>query len=99
MTGHQVNPATAVNLMGEPAQSIDILSVVRSTGIAEDRIRVVDPVDIEAMDAALDDAIKAEGPFIIITKRPCVLIKEVAKPMQESTARLTRRNAKSARRV
>ena len=51
-------------------------------------------VDIEAMDAALDDAIKAEGPFIIITKRPCVLIKEVAKPMQESTARLTRRNAK-----
>jgi indolepyruvate ferredoxin oxidoreductase alpha subunit len=79
MTGHQENPGTSVSLMGEPAQSIDILSVVRSTGISEDRIRVVDPVDIEAMDAALDDAIKAEGPFIIITKRPCVLIKEVAK--------------------
>jgi indolepyruvate ferredoxin oxidoreductase alpha subunit len=34
---------------------------------------------MKAMDAALNDGINASGPFVIITKRPCVLIKEVAR--------------------
>jgi indolepyruvate ferredoxin oxidoreductase alpha subunit len=31
------------------------------------------------MDAAITDAIAAEGTFVIITKRPCALLKEVIK--------------------
>ena len=38
-----------------------------------------DPVDQEAAKEALEAALKAEGPFVIITKRPCALIKEVQK--------------------
>lgn len=79
MTGHQENAGTAKTLAGEPATQMDILKFVRATGLGEDRIRVVDPIDIPTMDAAIKDAIRTEGPFVIVTKSPCVLIREVAK--------------------
>ncbi|MBR4157583.1 MAG: indolepyruvate ferredoxin oxidoreductase subunit alpha [Oscillospiraceae bacterium] len=79
MTGHQDNPGTVKNLMGESKTPIDILALIRACGFDEDHIRVVDPIDQTAMDKALEDGIAAEGPFVIVTKRPCALIKEVAK--------------------
>ncbi|MBQ4240932.1 MAG: indolepyruvate ferredoxin oxidoreductase subunit alpha [Oscillospiraceae bacterium] len=79
MTGHQENPGTARNLMGEPSPVVDIVALVKACGIDDDHLRVVDPVDLKAMRLALSDAIAAKGPFVIVTKRPCVLIKEVAK--------------------
>ena len=65
--------------MGELSPVIDILSLVKATGISEDRIRVVDPLDLDAMKGAIRAGCDVEGPFVIITKRPCVLIKEVAR--------------------
>ena len=79
MTGHQQNPGTTKNLMGYESPAIDIESAVRSLGIDDDHLRVFDPVDQEAAKEALEAALKAEGPFVIITKRPCALIKEVQK--------------------
>ena len=79
MTGHQQNPGTTKNLMGYESPAIDIESVVRSLGIDDDHLRVFDPVDQEAAKEALEASLKAEGPFVIITKRPCALIKEVQK--------------------
>lgn len=79
MTGHQQNPGTTKNLMGYESPAIDIESAVRSLGIDDDHIRVFDPVDQEAGKEALEAALAAEGPFVIITKRPCALIKEVQK--------------------
>ena len=79
MTGHQDNPGTAKNLMGQPSPVVDIVALVKACGVNDDHLRIVDPLDIKAMDAALKDGIAAEGPFVIITKRPCVLIKEVAR--------------------
>ncbi len=79
MTGHQENAGTQVTLMGEPATQMDILKFVRATGLQESRIRVVDPLSIPEMDAAVKDAINTKGPFVIVTKSPCVLIKEVAR--------------------
>ncbi len=79
MTGHQDNPGTAKNLMGQPSPQIDIVALVKACGIDDTHLRVVDPVDTKAMDAALRDALDAEGPFVIVTRRPCVLIKEVAR--------------------
>ena len=79
MTGHQDNPGTAKNLMGQPSPQVDIVALVKACGIDDDHLRIVDPLDIKAMDAALNDGINANGPFVIITKRPCILIKEVAK--------------------
>jgi len=79
MTGHQENPGTFRNLMGEASPAINIEALVRSLGIDDDHLRIFDPVDQQAASEALEAAYAAEGPFVIITKRPCVLIKEVAK--------------------
>lgn len=79
MTGHQENPGTAKNLMGYTSPQIDIERVVRSLGIGDDRLRVFDPIDQKAANEALEAALAAEGPFVLITKRPCALIKEVQK--------------------
>lgn len=79
MTGHQDNPGTTKNLMGLPSPAINIADMVRATGIGEDRISIVDPLDLSSVQAALDKAIESIGPYVIITRRPCALIKEVAK--------------------
>ncbi len=79
MTGHQENPGTAVNLMGMEAPVVDIESIVRATGLSNANIRIVDPINQAEMDEAIDAGIKAVGPFVIITKSPCILIKSVVK--------------------
>ena len=79
MTGHQQNPGTTKNLMGYESPAIDIEKVVRALGIDDDHLRIFDPVDQAAAKEALEAAYAAEGPFVIITKRPCALIKEVQK--------------------
>jgi len=79
MTGHQENAGTAIDLMGYEVPAIDLVELVRATGIGDDRISIVDPLDLEAMQKALDDALAVEGPYVIITKSPCALIKDVIK--------------------
>ena len=79
MTGHQQNPGTAKNLMGYDSPAIDIEKVVRALGIDDAHLRIIDPVDQAAAAEALDAAYQAEGPFVIITRRPCALIREVQK--------------------
>ena len=79
MTGHQENPGTAKNLMGEPKTPIDIIKIILATGLPEERLRIVDPLDMAAVSKAIRDGVSAEGPFVIVTKRPCALIKEVQK--------------------
>ena len=79
MTGHQQNPGTVKNLMGYESPAVDVVSLVKAVGLSEDRIRVFDPVDQKEAEAALNDALNAKGPFVLVSKRPCALIKEVAK--------------------
>jgi indolepyruvate ferredoxin oxidoreductase alpha subunit len=79
MTGHQENAGTTHDLMGYEVPSVDVVALVEATGIDEDRIRIVDPLDIEAMTGAIDAALSREGPFVIVTKSPCALIKAVIK--------------------
>jgi indolepyruvate ferredoxin oxidoreductase alpha subunit len=79
MTGHQENAATSKNLMGYEVPPIDIIKVIHAIGFKEEQIRVVDPLDLKAMDDAVKAALAYEGPFVIVTKRPCILIKEVRK--------------------
>ena len=97
MTGHQENPGTAKNLRGEPSPVVDIESLVLATGIAKERVRVVDPLDLPAVHKAIEDGIAAKGPFVIITKRPCVLIKEVARKNACKHCRVNREACKSCR--
>lgn len=79
MTGHQDNPGTGKNLMGEPTPVIDLVKIIKATGLDESRIRIVDPLNLDAMLKAIEDGYSVKGPFLIVTKSPCVLIKEVAR--------------------
>ncbi len=79
MTGHQENPGTYKNLMGYESPAISIEALVRACGVDDDHLRIVDPIDQKAVCAALDAGLEADGLFVIITKRPCALLKEVAK--------------------
>lgn len=79
MTGHQENPGTGRTITGEITEAIDPLAVVRAIGVPEDHIRVVDPLNLEETRAAIKDAKESKGVFVIMTKSPCALIKEVQK--------------------
>ena len=76
MTGHQQNPTTGLNIKGEPAGKIDLESLCRAMGI--ERVRVVDPYDLAACDKAVKEELAADGPSVIISRRPCVLLKTVS---------------------
>ena len=79
MTGHQHNPTTGFNIKGDPALQVNLEELCRSVGI--NRVRVVDPYDLAACDKALKEELAAEEPSVIISRRPCVLLKTVkAKP-------------------
>ena len=75
MTGHQQNPTTGLNIKGDPAGKVDLESLCRATGI--NRVRVVDPYDLKACDAAIKEELSANEPSVIISRRPCVLLKHV----------------------
>ena len=79
MTGHQQNPTTGYNIKGDPAGKIDLEALCRAMGIG--RVRVVDPYDLAECDAAVKEELASQGPSVIISRRPCALLKTVkAKP-------------------
>lgn len=79
MTGHQENPGTGKTLQNRPAPMIDIEKVVLALGIKEENLKVVDPYKLEETEAAVKAAYESSEPFVIITKQPCALKKDVIK--------------------
>ena len=75
MTGHQQNPTTGYNLKGDPCTKIDLETLCRAVGIR--RVRVVDPYDLTQCDAVIKEELAAEEPSVIISRRPCALLKYV----------------------
>ena len=79
MTGHQQNPTTGFNIKGDPAGKIDLEALCKAMGF--NRVRVVDPYNLEETDNAVKEELAANEPSIIISRRPCALLKTVkAKP-------------------
>ena len=75
MTGHQQNPTTGYNIKGDPAGKIDLEALCRAMGF--ERVRVVDPYDLKACDTVLKEELAADAPSVIISRRPCALLKYV----------------------
>jgi len=75
MTGHQQNPTTGFNLKGDPCTKIDLETLCRAVGI--NRVRVVDPYDLSEVDAAIKEETAVDEPSVIISRRPCALLKYV----------------------
>ena len=75
MTGHQQNPTTGYNIKGDPAGKIDLEALCKAMGF--NRVRVVDPYDLKQCDEAVKEELAAEEPSVIISRRPCALLKYV----------------------
>ena len=75
MTGHQQNPTTGYNLKGDPCTKIDLETLCRAVGIQ--RVRVVDPYNLAECDQAVKEELAAAEPSVIISRRPCALLKYV----------------------
>lgn len=75
MTGHQQNPTTGYNIKGDPAAKVNLEELCKALGI--NRVRVVDPYDLKACETAIKEELAVEEPSVIISRRPCVLLKSV----------------------
>ncbi len=79
MTGQQENPGTGKTLMGEETVALDISRICSACGVKEKNIHVVDPYDLKASQEAVDLSYASEETSVIVTTRPCALIKDVQK--------------------
>lgn len=75
MTGHQQNPCTGLTLKNVPVDPIVIEDVCKAVGIK--RVRITDPNDIKATEAAIKEELAVDEPSVIIVRRPCALLKKV----------------------
>ena len=75
MTGHQQNPTTGFNLKGDPAAKINLENLCKAVGI--NRVRVVDPYNLAECNEAVKEELAAAEPSVIISRRPCALLKYV----------------------
>ena len=75
MTGHQQNPTTGYNLKGDPASKVSLEALCKAVGI--NRVRVVDPYNMKETEEAVLEELSAEEPSVVISRRPCALLKYV----------------------
>lgn len=75
MTGHQHNPTTGYTIKGEPTKQVDLVKLANAVGI--DRVRVADPFDIKEFEKVVKEETEADEPSVIISQRPCALLKQV----------------------
>jgi indolepyruvate ferredoxin oxidoreductase, alpha subunit len=73
MTGRQENPASGFTLNGIESPSVNLPDLCRALGIKH--VQVVDPHDLEATRTVLEQEMARPEPSVIITNRPCCLIK------------------------
>ena len=75
MTGHQQNPTTGMNLKGDPATKVSLEELCKAIGI--ERVRVVVPYNMAETEKAILEELAVEAPSVIISRRPCALLKYV----------------------
>lgn len=78
MTGHQQNPTTGYNLKGDPCTKINLEKLCESIGITS--IRVIDPYDLKQCEDVIREELGKECASVIISRRPCALLKYVKHP-------------------
>ena len=85
MTGHQQNPTTGYTIKGDPAGKVSLEKLCASIGI--NSVRVVDPYNLEECERVVKEEIAKDEPSVIISRRPCVLLKYVKpkKPLKVNT--------------
>jgi indolepyruvate ferredoxin oxidoreductase alpha subunit len=78
MTGGQDHPGTGVTLQRVEGPALDLAAVCRALGIAH--VRRVDPYSLDEVSTAIREALAHDGPSVVITGRPCVLVEAFQRP-------------------
>ena len=78
MTGHQQNPTTGYTLKGDATNMISLEKLCEAIGVK--RVRVEDPFDLDGFEKAVKEEVAAPEPSVIISRRPCALLKGVKFP-------------------
>jgi indolepyruvate ferredoxin oxidoreductase alpha subunit len=77
MTGHQENPGTGMTIKGEATELVDIAAICAACGVKPENVRKIDPYDLAETEKAVKDAYDSREIFVLITTRPCALIKDI----------------------
>ena len=72
MTGHQPHPGTGVTGMRTSSERVLIEKVAEGCGVKF--VRVVDPFKIKEAESVLREALRFQGPSIIVFRSPCALM-------------------------
>ncbi len=75
MTGHQDNPTTGKTIKGDPTTAVSLELLAKAVGI--DRVRVIDPYNLAECERVIREEIEADEPSVVISRRPCALLKYV----------------------
>ena len=75
MTGHQENPTTGKTIKGDPTTAVSLEKLAEAVRIR--RVRVVDPYNLKETETVIREELAAEEPSVVISRRPCVLLKNV----------------------
>ncbi len=75
MTGHQQNPTTGLTIKGDPTAAVSLEKLAEAVGI--ERVRVVDPYNLSETEKAIREELETDAPSVIISRRPCALLKKV----------------------
>ncbi len=75
MTGHQDHAATGKTLKGETVPAINLMTLIKALGI--EHVYEVNAYDLNAVKDILKRETKRKALSVIITKSPCVLLKDV----------------------
>jgi len=72
MTGHQPHPGTGKTGMGAQAARISIEEIAKACGVKY--VKVVDPFQVKEATNTVREALKQEGPSVIVFRAPCTLL-------------------------
>jgi indolepyruvate ferredoxin oxidoreductase alpha subunit len=73
MTGAQNHPGTGITIRGDQTVNLDLKKLVKCLGI--DWVKTVNPYEVKKTRKTIKEALAHDGPSVIISKAPCVLLK------------------------
>ena len=71
MTGHQQNPASGKNILGDPAPQLNLEKLCESIGAV---VRVCDPQNLKEFTQIFKEETEADHVSVVIARRPCALL-------------------------
>jgi indolepyruvate ferredoxin oxidoreductase alpha subunit len=77
MTGHQHNPSTGYTLQMQETPALELEPLVRALGI--ERVKTLPAFDVKAIDDAMKEFLKADGPSVLIARDECALLPSARK--------------------